>query len=88
MPVNLMPVNAADSATLSDESIVGGDGGVDDAGVSNGLGLAGGALTGGYGWGGGYGGYAAPVYDYGYAPVSSGYAPLYNTGYGATCVCN
>ncbi|GJE72720.1 5-aminolevulinate synthase [Methylorubrum podarium] len=35
MPVNLMPVNAADS-TVSDESIVGGDGGVDDAGVSHG----------------------------------------------------
>ncbi len=36
MPVNLMPVNAADSATLSDESIVGGDGGVDETGASNG----------------------------------------------------
>ena len=36
MPVNLMPVNAADSATPSDESIVGGDGGVDETGVSNG----------------------------------------------------
>lgn len=36
MPVNLMPVNAADSASLTDESIVGGDGGVDDSGASNG----------------------------------------------------
>ena len=35
MPVNLMPVSAADSTALSDESIVGGDGGVDETGVSN-----------------------------------------------------
>ncbi|GAA0271799.1 hypothetical protein LNAOJCKE_3794 [Methylorubrum aminovorans] len=58
--------------------------GLAGAGIGLGLGLAGGALT------GSYGGYAAPAYgySYGYAPVTTGYAPLYNTGYGLNCVCD